>query len=334
MPVDTTLLAVGFIVLVALAFDFINGFHDSANSVATIISTRVLTPLQAVVWAAFFNFAAFFFFGLHVATTVGKGIVNTDAVTQQVVLAGLVGAITWDLITWYVGLPTSSSHALTGGFVGAAFAYKGLNAIIFGGVGKIALFIVVSPLLGMGLGLCMLVVITWLFRGFRPARVRRWFGVGQLVSAAAYSLGHGSNDAQKTMGIIAVLLFTSGYLGPKFYIPLWVVIAAYTAISLGTLAGGWRIIKTMGLRITKLETYHGFSAETAAAVTLFSTAAMGIPVSTTHTIAGAILGVGSLQRLSAVRWGIAGRMIWAWIFTIPMSALIAGATFLALNLVF
>ncbi|MBM2826209.1 MAG: inorganic phosphate transporter [Dehalococcoidia bacterium] len=334
MSFDTSLLAVAFIVLVALTFDFVNGFHDAANSIATIVSTRVLTPLQAVVWAAFFNFVAFLFFGLHVATTVGKGIVATDAVTPQVVLAGLVGAITWDLITWYVGLPTSSSHALTGGFVGAAFMYKGLEAIIFGGVGKIALFIVVSPLVGMAVGLCIIVILTWLFRRFVPSQVRRWFGAGQLMSAAAFSLGHGTNDAQKTMGIISVLLFTSGYLGPEFRVPLWVVLSAHLAIAMGTLAGGWRIVKTMGLRITKLQTYHGFSAETAAAATLFSAAAMGIPVSTTHTIAGAILGVGSVQRLSAVRWGIAGRMIWAWIFTIPMSALIAAATYIALDLVF
>lgn len=334
MTVDTGLLVVAFIVFVALAFDFVNGMHDAANSIATVVSTRVLTPSQAVVWAAFFNFAAFFFFGVHVATTIGKGVVATDAVNPQVVLAGLIGAIVWDLITWYLGLPSSSSHALVGGFVGAAMAFKGLHSIIFEGVGKIALFIVLSPIIGMVMGLSIIVIITWTFRRFTQGQVRKWFSIGQLVSAAAFSLGHGANDAQKTMGIIAVLLFSEGYLGSEFYVPLWVVIAAYTAIALGTLTGGWRIVKTMGLRITKLQTYHGFSAETAAAATLFSTAALGIPVSTTHTIAGAILGVGSVQRLSAVRWGVAGQMVWAWVLTIPMSALIGAGAYLLLAFLF
>ncbi len=334
MPLDPHLVGVAFIVLVALAFDYINGFHDAANSIATVVSTRVLTPSQAVVWAAFFNFIAFLFFGLKVATTIGKDVVKTDAINENVVLAGLIGAISWNLITWYLGLPSSSSHALVGGFVGAGLAYKGIDAIILHGVGRIGVFIIVSPVVGMFVGLTIIVIISWLFRGFSQGQVRKWFSIGQLASAAAFSLGHGANDAQKTMGIIAVLLFTSGYLGPEFYVPLWVVLAAHLAIALGTLSGGWRIVRTMGLRITKLQTYQGFSAEAAAAGTLFTTAALGIPVSTTHTIAGAIMGVGSVQRLSAVRWGIAGQMMWAWVLTIPMSALVAYISFTFLSFFF
>lgn len=334
MPFDLHLLGIAFIVLVALAFDYINGFHDAANSIATVVSTRVLTPLQAVVWAAFFNFIAFLFFGLHVATTIARDVVKTDAINENVVLAGLLGAIAWNLITWYFGLPSSSSHALVGGFVGAALAYKGVDAILFQGVGRIGLFVILSPIAGMVAGLTIIVAISWLFRRFSQGQVRSWFSVGQLASAAAFSLGHGANDAQKTMGIIAVLLFTSGYLGPEFYVPLWVVLSAHLAIALGTLSGGWRIVRTMGLRITKLQTYQGFSAEAAAAGTLFATSALGIPVSTTHTIAGAIMGVGSVQRLSAVRWGVAEQMLWAWIMTIPVSGLIAYILFIPLSLFF
>ncbi|MSQ14393.1 MAG: inorganic phosphate transporter [Dehalococcoidia bacterium] len=334
MSVDPHLVIIVFIVFVALCFDFINGFHDAANSIATVVSTRVLTPSQAIVWAAFFNFIAFLFFGLNVANTIGKGVVRTEAINEHVVLAGLTGAIAWNLITWYYGLPSSSSHALVGGFVGAAFAYKGMEAVIVQGVERIGLFIVLSPVIGMTVGLLIIVAITWLSRGFSQGQVRRWFSVGQLASAAAFSLGHGTNDAQKTMGIVAVLLFTSGYLGPEFYVPLWVVLAAHLAIALGTLSGGWRIVRTMGLRITKLQTYQGFSAETAGAATLFTTAALGIPVSTTHTIAGAIMGVGSVQRFSAVRWGVAGQMVLAWVLTIPATAVIAFVSFNLLSFFF
>ena len=322
-----------FIVLVALVFDFINGFHDAANSIATVVSTRVLTPLQAVVWAAFFNFVAAFGFGVHVATTVGKGVVHADVVDQWVILAGLVGAITWDLITWYWGLPTSSSHALIGGFAGAALAKAGIGALVASGLVKIGVFMVLAPLIGGVVGFAMMVLTIWVFRNQTPGRVDRIFRRGQLLSAAAYSLGHGTNDAQKTMGIVAVLLFTTGHLGPNFYVPFWVIMAAHAALALGTMAGGWRIVKTMGMRITKLRPVGGFSAETAGAATLIGTALAGIPVSTTHTISGAIMGVGAVQRFSAVRWGVAGRILWAWVLTIPASAIVAAATWLLLRLV-
>jgi inorganic phosphate transporter, PiT family len=320
------------IVLVALVFDFINGFHDAANSIATVVSTRVLTPLQAVVWAAFFNFVAAFGFGVHVATTVGKGVVHADVVDQWVILAGLVGAITWDLITWYWGLPTSSSHALIGGFAGAALAKAGIGALVASGLVKIGVFMVLAPLIGGVVGFAMMVLTIWVFRNQTPGRVDRIFRRGQLLSAAAYSLGHGTNDAQKTMGIVAVLLFTTGHLGPNFYVPFWVIMAAHAALALGTMAGGWRIVKTMGMRITKLRPVGGFSAETAGAATLIGTALAGIPVSTTHTISGAIMGVGAVQRFSAVRWGVAGRILWAWVLTIPASAIVAAATWLLLRL--
>jgi PiT family inorganic phosphate transporter len=290
----------------------------------------VLTPLQAVVWAAFFNFVAAFGFGVQVATTVGKGVVESSVVDQWVILAGLVGAIVWDLITWYYGLPTSSSHALIGGFAGAAVAKAGWGTLIPAGLIKIAIFIVLAPVLGLVLGFLLMVVTFWLFRNSRPSRVDGLFRRLQLLSAASYSLGHGTNDAQKTMGIIAILLFSAGYLGSEFYVPYWVILAAHAAIALGTLAGGWRIVKTMGMRITKLKPVGGFCAEAAGAATLLGTAIAGIPVSTTHTITGAIVGVGSTQRLSAVRWGVAGRIVWAWILTIPLSALIAALTFLVL----
>jgi PiT family inorganic phosphate transporter len=321
-----------FIVFVALVFDFINGFHDAANSIATVVSTRVLTPLQAVVWAAFFNFVAAFGFGVHVANTVGKGVVDARIVDQWVILAGLVGAIAWDLITWWWGLPTSSSHALIGGFAGAAVAKAGLGSLVAAGLVKIGVFMVVAPLIGFGVGFVMMLVTMWSFRRATPGRVDRVFRRGQLLSAAAYSLGHGTNDAQKTMGIVAVLLFTTGHLGAEFYVPFWVVMAAHASLALGTMAGGWRIVKTMGMRITKLRPVGGFCAETAGAVTLIGTALGGIPVSTTQTISGSIMGVGSLQRLSAVRWGVAGRILWAWILTIPASALVAALAWLLLRL--
>jgi inorganic phosphate transporter, PiT family len=321
-----------FIVLVALVFDFINGFHDAANSIATVVSTRVLTPLQAVVWAAFFNFVAAFGFGVHVATTVGKGVVNPGVVDQWVILAGLVGAIAWDLLTWWWGLPTSSSHALIGGFAGAAIAKAGLGSLVASGLVKIGVFMVLAPLIGFAVGFTMMLLTIWVFRRATPGRVDRTFRRGQLMSAAAYSLGHGTNDAQKTMGIVAVLLFSTGHLGPEFYVPFWVVMAAHASLALGTMAGGWRIVKTMGMRITKLRPVGGFCAETAGAVTLIGTAVAGIPVSTTQTISGSIMGVGALQRLSAVRWGVAGRILWAWILTIPASALVAAATWLLLRL--
>jgi PiT family inorganic phosphate transporter len=320
-----------FIVFVALVFDFINGFHDAANSIATVVSTRVLTPLQAVVWAAFFNFVAAFGFGVSVARTVGKGVVESNVVDQWLILASLVGAIVWDVITWYWGLPTSSSHALIGGFAGAAVAKAGLGSLIASGLIKIGVFMVLAPLIGLTVGFGMMLATVWTFRKATPGRVDWLFRRLQLVSAAAYSLGHGTNDAQKTMGIIAVLLFSTGHLGPEFYVPLWVILSAHAAIGLGTLSGGWRIVKTMGMRITKLRPVGGFSAETAGALTLISTAMAGIPVSTTHTITGAIMGVGSLQRFSAVRWGVAGRIVWAWVFTIPASGLIAAGTWFLLR---
>jgi inorganic phosphate transporter, PiT family len=326
------LTVVVFIVLVALIFDFINGFHDAANSIATVVSTRVLTPLQAVVWAAFFNFVAAFGFGVHVATTVGKGVVDANVVDQWVILAGLVGAITWDMITWYWGLPTSSSHALIGGFGGAAVAKAGFGSLVAAGLIKIGVFMILAPLIGLTVGFAMMLLNMWTFRNQTPGRVDRIFRRGQLVSAAAYSLGHGTNDAQKTMGIIAVLLFSTGHLGKDFYVPFWVIMAAHAALGLGTMMGGWRIVKTMGMRITKLRPVGGFSAETAGALVLIGTAIGGVPVSTTHTISGAIMGVGAIQRFSAVRWGVAGRIIWAWIFTIPASAIVAAVTWYVLKL--
>jgi PiT family inorganic phosphate transporter len=321
---------VAFIILVALVFDYINGFHDAANSIATVVSTRVLTPMQAVAWAAFFNFVAAFGFGVQVATTVGKGVVQSSVVDEWVILGGLTGAITWNLITWYYGIPSSSSHALIGGFAGAAVAKAGFGALVAPGLVKIAVFIVLAPVMGLVLGFALMVATLWAFRSFRPSRIDSVFRRLQLVSAATYSLGHGTNDAQKTMGIIAILLFSGGYLGSEFYVPFWVIMAAHAAIGLGTLAGGWRIIKTMGMRLTKLKPVGGFCAETAGAVMLIGTAVGGIPVSTTHTITGSIVGVGATQRLSAVRWGLAGTIIWAWILTIPLSAIIAALVWLVL----
>ena len=323
---DTNLAAVAILIAVALIFDYINGFHDAANSIATVVSTRVLTPGKAVVWAAFFNFVAAFTFGTAVAKTVGSGLVDITVVTFAVIFAGLIGAIVWDLITWYYGLPTSSSHALIGGYAGAAITKAGWGSIIVSGWTKTLIFIVMAPLLGMALGFTLMVVILWTFSRTSPGKVDHWFRRLQLVSAAAYSLGHGGNDAQKTMGIIAGALFAGGYI-PEFRIDLWVVLSAHAAIALGTLSGGWRIIHTMGSKITKLQPVGGFAAETAGAISLFTATNLGIPVSTTHTITGAIIGVGSIKRLSAVRWGIAGRIVWAWVLTIPASAFIAAVTY-------
>jgi PiT family inorganic phosphate transporter len=324
--VDSNLALVVIVVVVALIFDYINGFHDAANSIATVVSTRVLSPGHAVIWAAFFNFVAAFVFGTAVAKTVGSGMVDITIVTTSVILAGLFGAIVWDLITWYVGLPTSSSHALIGGYAGAAVAKVGMVALIPGGWTKTLIFIVLAPGFGFMLGFILMVVVYWVCRNVAPSRVDRYFRKLQLVSAAAYSLGHGGNDAQKTMGIIAGALYAGGYLS-EFRIPFWVVMAAHAAISLGTLAGGWRIIHTMGSKITRLQPVGGFAAETAGAISLFTATSLGVPVSTTHTITGAIIGVGSTRRLSAVRWGIAGQIVWAWILTIPASAGIAAVTF-------
>ena len=323
-------LLVAFIIAVALVFDYINGFHDAANSIATVVSTRVLTPMQAVAWAAFFNFVAAFGFGVQVAKTVGKGVVQPAVVDQWVILGALTGAIAWNLITWYYGIPSSSSHALIGGFSGAAVAKAGWGALIPSGLLKITVFIVLAPVIGMILGFALMVATLWIFRGVRPSRVDALFRRLQLVSAAFYSLGHGTNDAQKTMGIIAILLFSGGYLGPEFYVPFWVVLAAHAAMALGTMSGGWRIVKTMGMRLTKLRPVGGFCAETAGAVMLIGTAIGGIPVSTTHTITGSIMGVGATQRFSAVRWGLGARIVWAWILTIPLSGIIAAVTWFVL----
>jgi len=324
-------LAVLFLILLALLFDFLNGFHDSANSIATIVSTRVLTPRIAVVWAAFFNFIAFLFFGLHVANTIGKGIIDIAVVDNYIIFGTLIAACGWNIITWYFGLPTSSSHALIGGMIGAALVKVGPKALLWKGILKTVSFIIISPILGMMLGLGFGILVYWTFRNKAPFQVDHIFRKGQLVSAALYSLGHGGNDAQKTMGIIAILLFSAGLLGSKFYIPFWVVLVCHTAIALGTMFGGWRIVKTMGQKIAKLKPVDGFCAESGAAITLFVSSAFGIPVSTTHTITGAILGIGSLKRISAVKWGVAGRIVWAWILTIPCSAIISAAAYLLLK---
>jgi PiT family inorganic phosphate transporter len=324
------MLLVAALILVALIFDYINGFHDAANSIATVVSTRVLSPGKAVVWAAFFNFVAAFTFGTAVAKTVGSGMVDISIVTFAVIFAGLIGATVWDLITWFYGLPTSSSHALVGGYAGAAVAKAGFAAIIPGGWTKTLIFIVLSPLIGLVLGLTIMTAIFWLFRGFPPSRVDRWFRRLQLVSAAAFSLNHGANDAQKTMGIIAGVLYAAKYID-EFYIPFWVVLSAHAAIGLGTLAGGWRIIHTMGSKITKLQPVGGFAAESSAAISILIATQTGVPVSTTHAITGAIVGVGATRRLSAVRWGVAGQIVWAWVLTIPAAFAIAAVTYLVLR---
>ena len=314
------------LILLGLTFDFLNGFHDAANSVATVVSTRVLSPNIAVIWAAFFNFIAFLFFGLHVANTIGKGIVNINIIDSSIVFAALLGASIWNIITWYFGLPTSSSHALIGGLIGAAIVKSGVSSLVSSGIIKTVLFMFISPLLGLLLGSIIGIIIFRIFRKSSPSKVDHIFRKGQLVSAAFYSLGHGGNDAQKTMGIIAGLLF-SAHLIDKFFVPLWVVLACQAAMALGTVFGGWRIVKTLGQRVVKLKPVDGFCAELGAASTLFISTAFGIPVSTTHTITGAIAGVGSLKRLSAVKWGVAGRIVWAWIFTIPLTAIISAAAF-------
>jgi PiT family inorganic phosphate transporter len=327
---DALFAVVALLVTLALIFDYINGFHDAANSIATIVSTRVLSPGQAVIWAAFFNFVAAFGFGTAVARTVGSGMVDLDVVTFAVIGAGLTAAIAWNLITWFFGLPTSSSHALFGGYAGAAVAKAGLTAIIYSGWIKTIIFIVVAPLVGLVVGLSLMVTLFWVFRGTAPTRVDHWFRRFQLVSAAGFSVMHGANDAQKTMGIVAGVLFTAGYLD-HFYIPIWVEVAAYTAIGLGTLSGGWRIIHTMGSRITKLQPVHGFAAETGAAVAIFIATMLGVGISTTHTITGAIVGVGATKRMSAVRWGVAGQIVWAWVLTIPAAATIGAVTYVGLT---
>ncbi len=314
------------VILVALVFDFTNGFHDAANSIATVVSTRVLSPRKAVAWAAVFNFAAFLVFGTEVATTIAKDVVDParNVLTVGVVFAGLIGAIGWNLLTFYLGLPTSSSHALVGGMAGAAVARAGFGVLQEAGLRKIGVFIVLSPLAGLALSFYLTLVIMRLFHRVKHVdRLNRGFRRGQLLSAAAFSLGHGGNDAQKTMGIILAVLIAGGHLRPDAGVPLWVVLAAHTAIGLGTLSGGWRIVKTMGSRITRLQPVGGFAAESAAATMLFFTSARGIPVSTTHTITGAIVGVGATRRLSAVRWGVAGRVVWAWVLTIPGAFAIA-----------
>ena len=317
------------VIAVALGFDFFNGFHDAANSIATVVATRVLTPVLAVLWAAFFNFIAFLIFGTKVAATIAKDVVDPGFLTLEVVFAGLIGAIVWDVITWYLGLPTSSSHALIGGMAGGAVAHAGWHSLLAAGFRKIAVFIVLSPIIGLLLGFTLLVTVMWIFhRVKRVDRLNRGFRRMQLLSAAAFSLGHGSNDAQKTMGVILALLIATKLVPETAGVPLWVVLSAQAAIALGTAFGGWRIVHTMGSRITKLQPVSGMCAETAAAATLFFTAHAGIPVSTTHTITGAIVGVGSTQRLSAVRWGVAGRVVWAWILTIPGAFAVAFLVFL------
>jgi len=325
--------AVVAIIAVALLFDFFNGFHDAANSIATVVSTRVLSPRLAVAWAAFFNFVAFAVFGTAVAATIAKDVVKPAVFDNRVIFAGLVGAILWDLITWWVGLPTSSSHALVGGMAGAAVAKAGWHALIASGMQKIVVFIVLSPMIGFLLGFTLMVGVYWAFHRYRRVdRLNRGFRIGQLFSAAAFSLGHGANDAQKTMGIILALLIANGVVPQSSDVPLWVVLSAHAAIGLGTLFGGWRIVHTMGSRITKLQPVNGMCAETAAAAALFFTAHAGIPVSTTHTIAGAIVGTGTTQRLSAVRWGIAGRVVWAWLLTIPASFVVSYFVYRAIGL--
>jgi PiT family inorganic phosphate transporter len=324
---STTLALISLIIVVALIFDFTNGFHDAANSIATVVSTRVLSPGRAVMLAAFFNFVAAFTFGTGVAKTVGKGLIDINLVNEWVILAGVLGAIAWNIITWYLGLPTSSSHALVGGYAGAAVVKSGLSALVWsqwpdGWPGTLS-FMILSPIIGLVLGTGLMVAVAWTFRNFAPSRVDRLFRVLQLISASIYSLSHGLNDAQKTMGIMFAALVTGNFLGEAAEIPIWVILSAHAAIALGTLSGGWRIVKTMGSKITKLRPVGGFCAETGGAMSILMVSALGIPVSTTQTITGAIVGVGSTSRLSAVRWGVAGRVVWAWILTIPMSALIA-----------
>ena len=319
---------------IALFFDFLNGLHDAANSIATIVSTRVLRPQFAVAWAAFFNFIAFLFFGLHVAETLGKGIIDPAIVSPLVIFSALMGAILWNIITWVFGIPSSSSHALIGGLVGAGLAKVGWDSIVWSGLLKTASAIVLSPAIGFFLALILVLIVSWICVRQTPFAVDRSFRVLQFFSASLYSLGHGGNDAQKTMGIIAVLLFSQGYLGSEFHVPFWVVITCQAAMALGTLMGGWRIVHTMGSKITRLNPMQGFCAETGGAITLFGATWLGIPVSTTHTITGAIIGVGAARRVSAVRWGIAGNIVWAWIITLPSAAAISALFYLVANAIF
>jgi len=324
-------LGIILLILLALTFDFLNGFHDSANSIATVVSTRVLSPRLAVIWAAFFNFIAFLFFGLHVANTIGKGIIDIAIIDNGVIFGTLIGACGWNIITWLLGLPTSSSHALIGGMIGSALVKAGSGSLVWKGIIKTVSFIFISPVAGLILGLALGIIVYWSFRKSVPVKVDHIFRKGQLLSAALYSLGHGGNDAQKTMGIIASLLFSAGLLGQKFYIPFWIVLSCHAAIALGTMFGGWRIVKTMGQKVAKLKPIDGFCAESGAAIMLFISSALGVPVSTTHTITGSIMGVGSIKRLSAVKWGVAGRIVWAWILTIPCSAAISALAYIAIR---
>jgi len=321
--IEQAFLIMAILVVVALLFDFMNGFHDAANSIALMVSTRLLTPQAAVIWAAFFNFVAFLFFGLHVAMTVGSGIVTPAIIDNAVIFGALCGAITWNVVTWWFGIPSSSSHALVGGLVGAALAKAGWSSIVVQGLAKTSAAIILSPLLGLLLALILSIALLWIFQKANPHPVERTFNKLQFISSSLYSLGHGGNDAQKTMGIIAVLLYSNGYLQGEFNVPFWVVIACQCAMGLGTLFGGWRIVRTMGLGITRIRPTGGFSAQTSGAVALFLATWLGIPVSTTHTITGAIVGVGLSRRVSAVRWGLASRIVWAWMLTIPISGLIA-----------
>jgi PiT family inorganic phosphate transporter len=322
-----------FLILVALVFDFLNGFHDSANAISTVVSTRVLSPKYAVLWAAFFEFAAVFFVGVQVANTIGTGIINPTSVDDSLILSALCGAIIWNIITWYFGLPSSSSHALIGGLIGAGLMEGGISVLVWSGIIKTAVFVVLSPAIGLILGLGMMILVLNINRYSNVAKADKLFRKLQLVSCAIYSMGHGTNDAQKTMGIIAIILYSHGLLGETFYIPFWVIITCYTVIALGIMSGGWRIVKTMGTKITKLQPIGGFCAETAAAISIIGASIAGIPVSTTHTITGAIVGVGSTRRLTAVRWGVAGNIVWAWILTIPMAALISAAIHVATHII-
>jgi PiT family inorganic phosphate transporter len=326
LPVLTGLIAV------ALAFDFLNGLHDAANSIATIVSTRVLRPQYAVFWAAFFNFVAFLVFGLNVAHTIGTGIIEPSVADNQVIFAALIGAIVWNLVTWALGIPSSSSHALIGGLVGGGVAKAGISAVVWSGLSKTLAAIVLSPLVGFLLAMILVALVSWISVRSTPFTVDRAFRILQFVSASLYSLGHGGNDAQKTMGIIAVLLYSQGHLGNEFYVPFWVVLACQASMAMGTLMGGWRIVRTMGLRLTKLTPVQGFCAETGGAITLFMATGLGVPVSTTHTITGAIVGVGAARRASAVRWNVAGSIVYAWVITIPASAIVAAATYWLVSL--
>ena len=315
------------LIALALVFDFLNGFHDSANAIATVVSTRVLSPGKAVIWAAFFEFLAFFFFGSHVANTIGKGIVNINIIDSAIVFGALAGACAWNIITWYFGLPSSSSHALIGGLIGAAMVKAGPSSLLAPGIIKVVSWIVISPVLGFVLGRIVAMAVYWMFSRTSPSKVDQFFRRGQLVSSALFSMGHGGNDAQKTMRIITSLLFSAGLLG-KFKIPVWVAVSCYAAISMGIAFGGWRIVKTMGQRVAKLKPIDGFCAETTAAISLYTASAFGIPVSTTHTITGSIMGVGSIRRMSAVHWGVVGNIIWAWVLTIPLAALMSAAAYM------